>query len=66
MSEVYPALARVPPELFGICVAAVDGRVHSVGDAEIPFTIMRASRSRSRSHSCATRSAPTRSSGASA
>ena len=40
VSEVYPALARVPPELFGICVAAVDGRVHSVGDAEIPFTIM--------------------------
>ena len=34
VSEVYPALSRVPPELFGICVAAVDGRVHSVGDAE--------------------------------
>ena len=32
--------ACAPPELFGICVAAVDGRVHSVGDAEIPFTIM--------------------------
>ena len=40
MSEVYPALARVPPELFGICVAAVDGRVHSVGDAEVEFTMM--------------------------
>lgn len=25
-SDVYPALARVSPGLFGICVAAVDGR----------------------------------------
>ena len=40
VSDVYPALARVSPGLFGICVAAVDGRVHAVGDAEAPFTIM--------------------------
>jgi glutaminase len=40
VSDVYPALARVAPSLFGICVAAVDGRVHHVGDAETPFTIM--------------------------
>jgi glutaminase len=40
VSGVYPALARVSPDLFGICVAAVDGRVHAVGDAEVPFTIM--------------------------
>lgn len=40
VSEVYPALARVSPGLFGVCVAAVDGRVHTVGDAEVGFTIM--------------------------
>ena len=39
-SDVYPALARVSPDLFGICVAAVDGRVHAVGDAGVEFTIM--------------------------
>lgn len=36
----YPALARVPRDLFGICVAGVNGRLFSAGDAEIPFTIM--------------------------
>lgn len=40
VSDVYPALARVPPDLFGICVAATDGRVHAVGDADVPFTVM--------------------------
>jgi glutaminase len=40
VSEVYPALARVSPGLYGICVASVEGRVHAVGDAEVPFTIM--------------------------
>jgi len=39
-SSVYPALERVPPELFGISVAGVDGSIYSVGDAEHPFTIM--------------------------
>jgi glutaminase len=40
VSDVYPALTRVSPELFGICVAAAGGRVHAVGDAFVPFTIM--------------------------
>lgn len=40
VSDVYPALACVSPDLFGICVTAVDGRVHAVGDAEVGFTIM--------------------------
>jgi glutaminase len=40
VSDVYPALARVPPELFGIGVAAVTGDVHAVGDAEHEFAIM--------------------------
>jgi glutaminase len=36
----YPALAAVPRDLFGICVAAVDGELYAVGDAEHPFAIM--------------------------
>lgn len=40
VSEVYPALARVSPALYGICVASVDGRVHAAGDADVRFTIM--------------------------
>jgi glutaminase len=40
VSQVYPALARAPRELFGIAVVGVDGRVVAVGDADVPFTIM--------------------------
>lgn len=43
-SQVYPALARVPSDLFGICVAGVDGRIFAVGDAECEFTIMSVSK----------------------
>lgn len=39
-SSVYPALARARPELFGLCVAGVDGTTHAVGDADVEFTIM--------------------------
>jgi glutaminase len=41
---VYPALARVPNNLFGICVVSVDGRVFAVGDAEHEFTTMSVSK----------------------
>lgn len=44
VSQVYPALARVPSELFGICVVGNDGSVFSVGDAEHDFTIMSVSK----------------------
>lgn len=44
VSQVYPALARVPSELFGICVVGVDGQVFSVGDAAHAFTIMSVSK----------------------
>ena len=44
VSQVYPALARVPPDLFGICVVAADGQVFSVGDCAYPFTIMSVSK----------------------
>ncbi|UJR85757.1 glutaminase A [Sandaracinus amylolyticus] len=39
-SEVYPALARVSPELFGVSLAGVDGSLVSIGDARHPFTLM--------------------------
>lgn len=39
-STVYPALATVDPELFGITVVAVTGRTFSAGDAGTEFTIM--------------------------
>lgn len=40
VSDVYPVLASVPRERFGIAVTGVDGRVVAVGDADLPFTIM--------------------------
>lgn len=39
-SQVYPALARVPAGLFGICAVGTSGSVAAAGDAEVGFTIM--------------------------
>ena len=39
-SQVYPALQRVAPELFGICVVGTNGRVFGVGDFEVEFAMM--------------------------
>ncbi len=43
-SQVYPALARVPSNLLGICVVGNSGNVYSAGDAEYPFSIMSVSK----------------------
>jgi len=43
-SDVYPALTRVDPDLFGICVVANSGRVYTVGDAEFEFSLMSVSK----------------------
>jgi glutaminase len=43
-ASYYPALARVPRGLFGICVVAADGTTYAVGDAGYPFTIMSVSK----------------------
>jgi glutaminase len=43
-SQVYPALARVPRELFGICEVGTSGSVYAVGDADHEFTIMSVSK----------------------
>jgi glutaminase len=43
-SQVYPALAEVPSELFGICVVGAKGEIYAVGDAEYEFSIMSVSK----------------------
>jgi glutaminase len=44
VSRVYPELARVPAELFGICIAETNGDVYAVGDADYEFAIMSVSK----------------------
>ena len=43
-SQVYPALARVPSELFGVCVVGTGGNVYAVGDTDYDFSIMSVSK----------------------
>ena len=43
-SRVYPALARVRPDLFGICVVSSAGEMYAVGDADEQFAIMSGSK----------------------
>ena len=39
VADYIPELADTSPDLFGICVAEVDGTVQGVGDVDHPFTI---------------------------
>ena len=39
-SRVYPALERVPSELFGLAVVGTDGSTWAAGDADVEFSIM--------------------------
>jgi len=50
-SQVYPALARVPSDLFGVCVVGTTGNVYAVGDSDYEFTIMSVSKPSSPSFS---------------
>jgi glutaminase len=43
-ATVYPALARVPSELFGVCVVDNSGRAYSAGDVAHEFTLMSVSK----------------------
>lgn len=43
-SQVYPALERVPENLFGICVVGTTGNVIAAGDAQAEFAIMSVSK----------------------
>jgi glutaminase len=40
----YPALARVPADLFGVCVADTHGATYEIGDSGYEFTIMSVSK----------------------
>lgn len=44
LANQYPALERVPPDLFGICIAAINGTLFSAGAVQVPFTIMSVSK----------------------
>ena len=43
-SQVYPALARIPSDLFGVCVVGTSGRVHAAGETDYEFSIMSVSK----------------------
>jgi glutaminase len=43
-SQVYPALARVPRELFGVCVVGTTGNIYAAGDTDYDFAIMSVSK----------------------
>jgi glutaminase len=43
-SDVYRALADVPPDLFGLCVVGVTGAAYASGDSDHPFSIMSVSK----------------------
>jgi glutaminase len=43
-SAVYPALARVPSSLFGVCVVGTSGKVYAAGDVTYDFSIMSVSK----------------------
>lgn len=44
VSDVYPALERVEPDLFGLCLVGASGAVFEEGDTRVPFTIMSVSK----------------------
>ncbi len=39
VADYIPQLAKVDPHQFGLAVSTTDGRVYSVGDADVPFSI---------------------------
>jgi glutaminase len=39
VASYIPALAQVPAQQFGMAVAGVDGSLHTVGDAQVPFSL---------------------------
>jgi glutaminase len=40
VSQVYPSLATVDPDRFGICVSNTRGLTAAAGDADVEFSIM--------------------------
>jgi glutaminase len=41
-ADYIPALAKVPSDMFGLCVVGVNGKVHAVGDVDYQFSIQSA------------------------
>lgn len=39
VADYIPVLARTPRHLFGLCIAGVNGAIHTAGDAEHAFSI---------------------------
>ena len=44
VADYIPALARTPRELFGLCIASIDGKFYAAGDAEYEFSIQSVSK----------------------
>jgi glutaminase len=44
VADYIPVLAETPPDLFGACIVAADGRLCEVGDATHPFSIQSVSK----------------------
>ena len=43
-ADVYPALAAVPEDLFGVCVVATSGDIYAIGASDYHFSIMSVSK----------------------
>lgn len=43
-SSVYPSLLAAPDDLFGLCVAGIDGGLYATGDSEREFPVMSVSK----------------------
>ena len=39
LATYIPSLASVDPHQFGMAIASVDGDVHVIGDADVPFSV---------------------------
>ncbi len=44
LADYIPELAAVDPDSFGLAIATVDGKLHTIGDANVPFTIQSVSK----------------------
>ncbi|PZV17794.1 MAG: glutaminase [Pseudanabaena sp.] len=44
VADYIPALAKVPSDLFGICVVETNGTIHRAGDADYEFSIQSVSK----------------------
>jgi glutaminase len=44
VADYIPALARVSPDLFAICLAGVNGSIHSIGNVDHEFSIQSVSK----------------------